>query len=181
MKKQIILAIALTTFLYAKAQDYDARQPQSIEISTTGISIEDLYSYAKYWLTVQARAADEATRNKFGLGRRFIDGILINNVQTSYITEDFNSKKMYGSLETRFQRQVRHKLFIRTVSFRLILSCEEDKVTLTICCGLADRITDSTMFPTMPEELQPIDGKMEWEELKRNFTDFFSRAIYENK
>jgi|GEM_PF-4173714 len=188
MKKQIILIITLSSFLYVNAQEFDARKPQSVEISTTEISVEDLYSYAKYWLLVQARMVDgelmDKFRNQNANQRVAVVSRPYYHIQTSYVTEDFNSQKVYGLLEFRFQRPRSSSLYF--ASFRLILSCEENKVTLTMCCGLLETVsfiqeTRKDRIFSRPAELQPTDGKMEWEALKKNFTDFFTRIIYERE
>jgi len=168
MKKSIILmAVMLSALLCAKAQKYDAYEPQSLEISTNGISLDDLFSHAKEWVLVYAGIADNATRDKSGGWYA---------IQTSYITEDFNSKKVYGMLEYRF---IRGLGVSHIATFKLIISCKDNRVKLTMCGGHLEALDGKG--GSSPLKMKTTDGDMEWEQLKASFTHFFKTAVYANQ
>jgi hypothetical protein len=167
MKKTIILlALVLSSFVYSTAQNYNSYEPQSVEISTNEISVDDLFSYAKEWTIVYAGIADNATRDK-------LQGWY--NIQTSYVTEDFNSKKVYGLLKYSFVRGI---MTVNVATFKLIISCKENKVKLTLCGGHLETINDKG--GSLPAKMKNTDGDMEWEQLKTSFTIFFNTTIYTN-
>ena len=167
MKKNIVLAAALSAFLLAKAQNYNAFEPQSVEIVTSGIAADDLFSYAKEWLIVSAKMEEYATMNKLRWERKKISGQY--DIQTSYIAEDLNFKKVYGLLKYRHFGFTANDV----VTFKLILSCEENKVILTMCSGYSERISEQGF--SYPRKLENIDGDMEWEALKTSLSDFFGK------
>ena len=173
MKKNLILLLLLLSSFYAKAQEYDAFVPQTVEIETNGISIDDLYSYAKEWMILPGRIVDlEEIRDE----RKLFSMIRLYYVQTSYIAEDINTKKVYGLLESYFGENWRGTFF---ATFKLILSCEENKVALTMCCGYLGIFGENGVpYTSSSTEMRNTDGKIEWERVKKNFTDFFGTAIY---
>ena len=167
MKKNVILfVLMLSAVFYSKAQKYDAYESQSLEISTKGISVDDLFSYAKEWIIVYAGIADNETRNK-------LQGWY--NIQTSYVAEDFNSKKMFGLLEYRFIRGI---MTTNVATFKLIIACKENKIKLTMCGGHLETLDNKG--GSIPAKMKNTDGDMEWEQLKISFTKFFTTAIYTN-